>query len=273
MARLNSFHLPPDRWPDPAAPGARCALDGPEAKHMLKVLRTREGDVVRLFDGGGREGLFVLERADGKRAELRADSVLVHDRPASSVTLAVGWNKSSRRGWLLEKAVELGAGGVAFWQARRSQGGPSAEPKESWQEKCVQAAKQCGSPFLPELDVVADGAAGVLAFAKDFDRCYLPYECEREALLHPAMLAPSSSEGEAARGGRVLIVIGPEGGFDPEEAETLIAGGCAPVSLGRSVLRWETAALHCLSLALYAREAAGVAADGRRDKVGRGDDA
>lgn len=245
MARLNSFHLPPRSWPD--GPDREAVLEGAEAHHLLRVLRAAPGERVRLFDGRGRDGLFVLERAEKQRAFLRPESLADHPAPAGSLTLALGWNKSGRRDWLLEKAVELEAGGLAFWRAERSQGEPPAEPKDSWQDKLVQAAKQCGAVRLPELAVIPNGIEGLLRFAQGFERCYLLWESgQAGSVLRPGELAQ----------GRVLAVLGPEGGLTDEEAARLARAGCAPRSLGTSILRWETAALLCLGAAHLARQQA-----------------
>ncbi|SNS25795.1 16S rRNA (uracil1498-N3)-methyltransferase [Humidesulfovibrio mexicanus] len=241
MARLNSYHLPPEAWP---APGVRAILDGPEARHLIGVLRARVGDTVRLFDGLGRHGLFQLAATTSKsRAELSPLSETLEPQPKRGVALALGWNKASRRDWLLEKGVELGALGFVFWQAVRSQGDMPSHPKEAWREKCVQAAKQCHAAWLPELSVLPGGVDGLLRIAADYDGCYLLYEAASpEALPEPALLAS----------GRTLVVLGPEGGLEEREATRLAEAGFRHLSLGPRPLRWETAALSCLSLAHYA---------------------
>ncbi|WP_348981253.1 RsmE family RNA methyltransferase [Salidesulfovibrio onnuriiensis] len=221
------------------------ALEGAEARHMVKVLRTRPGEIVRLFDGVGREGDFEVLETSKSHAVLKALELKDHGTSDGGVWLALGWNKSSRRSYLLEKAVELQAGGIVFWQAEFSQGKVPGDAKESWLEKAVQAAKQCGSAWLPEFDVVSGGVQGVAEYGKGFDRTIIAWENEQGALLSPAELAR----------GRTLIVIGPEGGFADHEAEAFMHKGFSAVSLGSSVLRWETAAMHCLSLSFYAREA------------------
>lgn len=252
MARLNSFYLSPERWP---APDAEAVLDGPEARHLLQVLRTPAGSEVRLFDGLGREGRFELLPGGKKIALLRPLRVEEHPRRPAGLTLALGWNKASRRDWLLEKSVELMADGLAFWRAARSQGEPP-EVKDSWRSKLVQAAKQCGNPWLPDLHCIPGGLDGLIAHGERFDRRFLLWESpEASALLRPALLAS----------GRSLAVLGPEGGLETEEVERLVAAGFAPVTLGRSVLRWETAALHCLSLAFHGvAEADGAGEPGTR---------
>jgi len=241
MARLNTYHLPQDRWPGGSEPAH---LDGPEARHLLGVLRARVGETVRLFDGFGRHGLFEVAAINGKsHAELRLVSESIEPAPTRGVTLALGWNKASRRDWLLEKGVELGALGILFWQAARSQGDMPREAKESWSEKCVQAAKQCQTAWLPALGMVPGGAEGLARIAADYDGCYVLYEgASQEALLDPVQLAT----------GRSLVVLGPEGGLEDREVALLDGAGFRQMSLGPLPLRWETAALSCLALAHHA---------------------
>lgn len=218
---------------------------GSEARHMLTVLRTQENQVIRLFDGDGRDGLFVVKDASNRKAVLEAQQLDQHPRVNSGLTVAVGWGKSKRRKYLFEKAVELRADGIAFWTAKRSQGRMPEHPKESWREKILQAAKQCGNPYLPQLTTLDGGLSGLMAFAETFDTCFLAWESKDVATV----LAPDS-----LGVGKSLIVIGPEGGLEDEEAARLIDFGFLPVTLGDSILRWETAAMYCLSLGWYARQ-------------------
>lgn len=242
MPRLNSYHLPPNLWPEQEA--TRVLLCGPEARHLLGVLRAKPGDTLRLFDGQGRSGLFELVAATGKdKAELVAQSIRLAPRPDSGLVLALGWNKSARRDWVLEKAVELDALGLLFWKAARSQGEPPPAAKDSWREKCVQAAKQCGATWLPELGVVPGGVEGLVRVAANFNGCYMLDEgAPTDALPDPAALAS----------GKNLVAIGPEGGLERHEAERLALAGFKALSLGPRPLRWETAALYCLGLAHFA---------------------
>ncbi|MDD4951860.1 MAG: 16S rRNA (uracil(1498)-N(3))-methyltransferase [Desulfovibrionaceae bacterium] len=242
MARLNSFYLPGRDWKEPYS------LAGPEARHMLGVLRTAVGDEVRLFDGQGREGLFRLVSAAKNRALLEPIEISLAQRPEDRLYLACGWSRSGRRDLVLEKAVELEAAGIAFWQAERSQGKVPASPKPSWQEKCLQAAKQCRNPWLPELVAIPGGTAGLIAFARRFEQCYLMWESDK---------ALDKASPEALCAGNVLAVVGPEGGFSDQEAQRLLDAGFRAASLGRGVLRWETAAILCLGLGYWARQKAG----------------
>lgn len=240
MARLNTFYLSPDRWP--AAVGDQVVLEGAEARHMGTVLRTEKGRVVRLFDGTGRTGLFTVQDIAKSRVRLTVDSLEEHPAQAAGVTLAIGWGKSKRRDYLFEKTVELKGLGLLFWQAARSQGRVPDHPKEAWTDKCVQAAKQCGNPHLPAMETLPGGVDSLIERAADFDHCFLAWEADDIS----TPLSPS-----ALSKGRTLVVIGPEGGFDQAEAEKLAGAGFTPVTLGDSILRWETAAAYCLSLAFY----------------------
>ncbi len=225
--------------------GEEVRLYGGEAHHMHTVLRSRVGDTVRLFDGCGHDGEFRILELRKNQAQLEALCLKEYPVVKDGLTLAIGWGKSKRRGYLFEKAVELKAQGLAFWMAVRSQGALPDDAKETWQDKCIQAAKQCGNSFLPELTLLQDGLSDLVNFAKGFDKCYLAWEAEEATdLLSPDQLA----------GCRTLVVIGPEGGLEEAEARTLIEAGFAPVTLGNSILRWETAATYCLSLGFFARQ-------------------
>lgn len=241
MARLNTFYLSPDSWPDEALQGCEVVLRGPEARHMMTVLRTPLGASVRLIDGCGRSGLFTLREGSKNKALLLADDVSRFERPKSGITLALGWNKSKRRDWVLEKAVEFGASGLIFWPAARSVGKVPSEPKDSWYDKMVQAAKQCEAVHLPELTTLS--SLDALLGLEGFDRRVLAWENAEGAILGPEHFD-----------GSTLVVVGPEGGLSDQEAERFMATAFEPLSLGRSVLRWETAAMHAMSLAHYARE-------------------
>jgi 16S rRNA (uracil1498-N3)-methyltransferase len=237
---LKTFYLPPEEWREPYA------LEGQEAKHLVKVLRARAGDLIRLLDGRGREGTFRITATEKQRVSLNLEVLVEHPAPSGSTVLALGWAKSVRRGWLLEKAVELEAGGVWLWQADRSQSHVPEDIKESWEGQMIAGAKQSVNPWLPELRTIPEGVEGLVALAPEFDRTLILWEGQSpSALLSPAMLGGN---------GRTLFVVGPEGGFSDREVRVLTEGGFTPVSLGRRILRWETAALLCLGLDWWHRE-------------------
>ena len=236
MSRLNSFHLAPALWREPFV------LDGEEARHLTRVLRARVGDTVRLFDGRGRWGIFRIERIGKRDAGLGLVEEHAEPAPAFPLALAVGWSKGLRRGFLLEKAVELGASAVWFWQAARSQGEVPGDGKEGWERQLIAAAKQCGTAWLPEIRTFA-GPGNVALAAAGMGSKVLCWEREDARLVDPGALATRQG---------CVAVLGPEGGLEEWEAAIFTGHGFTPVSLGPNILRFETAAAFVLSLHLWA---------------------
>ena len=229
------FYLAPEKWEEPYL------LEGAEAQHLSKVLRIKTGEQIRLMDGAGREGLFAVLGISKHTVQLECLDVWTHPKPTHPATLAVAWTKSARRSWLLEKAVEFEAAAVWFWQAERSQFPVPETAKEGWQEQCVAGAKQCRNPWLPDVHTMPGGVEQLIKHSQGISNRFVLLEEDHKpsAMLGPDMLAQQ---------GQSLYVIGPEGGLSATEARLLIAAGFVPVSLGKRVLRWETAALLCLGL-------------------------
>ena len=227
------FYLPPEQWDPPFY------IEGQEARHITKALRLDPGASVRLLDGAGREGLFRIAGVRKERVELVLLCEKKHPAPECRAILAVAWSKAIRRGFFLEKAVELGAAEIWCWQARRSQGRMPDDAHENWHGRLVAGLKQCGNPYLPLVRVFSGGACELADHALE----------QLRILLHePGERCPMLSFAQLGRKGDTVYAIGPEGGFDPQEAEVLIKAGYAPASLGERPLRWETAAIACLSL-------------------------
>ena len=227
------FYLPPEQWNPPFC------LEGQEARHIANVLRLRAGAALRLLDGTGREGVFRITAVRKERVECVLLSEKTHPSPVCRAIMAVAWNKAIRRDFFWEKAVELGVAEVWCWQARRSQGRMPGDPHTSWHGRLVAGLKQCGNPHLPVVRALSGGARELAAHAPEHRRILLHEPTERHPMLDLA---------QVGRQGDTVYVIGPEGGFDPQEAEMLIEAGYMPASLGERPLRWETAAIMCLSL-------------------------
>ena len=227
------FYLPPEQWQPPYR------LTDQEARHITKSLRLASGAAVRLLDGCGREGLFRIADVRKEGVEFAPLSEITHPAPACRAILAVAWNKAVRRGFFLEKAVELGAAEIWCWQARRSQGRMPDDIQESWRGQLVAGLKQCGNPYLPLVRAFPGGARELAAYAP---------EKRRILLQEPGVHCPILDFARLGRKGDTAYIIGPEGGFDPQEAEMLIKAGCVRACLGERPLRWETAAIMCLSL-------------------------
>lgn len=240
MPTLHSFYLEPSLW------NSVVFLQGGEAHHLARVLRIKPGAAVRLFDGAGRHGLFEVENIAKNGVALALRSETFSPAPEAACTLAAGFSKALRRGWFLEKAVELEAAALWFWQGDYSQASLPESEKSKWTASLVAGAKQCEAAWLPELGMVRGGAQGIIERSHAFDRKFLLYEGDTQGRL----LAREDLSGP----GQILLVVGPEGGFSPREAAALSGAGIQPVSLGNRILRWETAAVLTLGLAWWARQ-------------------
>lgn len=238
---MHTFYLPPGQW------SGRLELSGAEAHHMGRVLRLHPGDEVLVLDGEGREALCRISAIGRQSALLNIVEEKRYPRPEAGVVLAVGWGKEARRGWILEKSVELEAAGLWFWQARRSQFPVPADAKETWHASLVAGAKQCRNPWLPELRTLPGGVEELIRASQNFEH--------RQVLLESGLPGQSFMSADVlGLPGKTLCVIGPEGGFTPEEAERLIDAGFQALSMGERVLRWETAAMMALGLHWWKRQ-------------------
>jgi len=239
---MHTFYIPPSQWAD------HMELSGQEAHHLGRVLRLHPGDEVILLDGEGREALCRIASVGRQSASLDKLRETKHPAPESSIVLAVGWGKEARRGWILEKSVELEAAGLWFWQAERSQFPVPSDAKDTWHASLVAGAKQCRNPWLPKLRTLPHGVDDLIRAAAEFDHCHVLVE---SGLPQQDFM----SEQYLALPGRTLCVIGPEGGFSSREIDKLMAAGFTALSMGDRVLRWETAAMMALGLHWWHRQA------------------
>ncbi|MGD0115212.1 MAG: 16S rRNA (uracil(1498)-N(3))-methyltransferase [Dehalococcoidia bacterium] len=223
---------------------------GGELSHRLRhVLRLRAGDRVILFGGSGFEYEVALDDTDGPSI---GATVLGRSEgapePKVRVVLYQSVVKGERFDWLLEKGTEIGVARFVPLLASRAvvrPGEERSEKRERWLRIVTEAAEQCGRSRLPELapvmplDEALSTAEGLRLFL---------WEREEDASLRQA-LRRAASEGKAPA--VVSIFIGPEGGFTQEEADAAVAAGARSVSLGRRILRSETAGIVAVAAVLY----------------------
>jgi 16S rRNA (uracil1498-N3)-methyltransferase len=228
--------------------GDRALLAGPEAHHLLHVMRAKPGDRVVLFDGSGAEFDAMVERPGRNEVELRLSERREVDRELGvEITLGVALPKGERQRWLVEKAVELGVRRLVPLVTERSVAWPVEQALERLRRTVIEASKQCGRNRLMEI-ARPQGLADYLAAAE-------PGACRWVA--HPDA-APDVSAAGPDRSARaapvpprpVYLIVGPEGGLTGAEVELATAAGWRTVDLGPRTLRVETAALVLVTLAL-----------------------
>jgi 16S rRNA (uracil1498-N3)-methyltransferase len=211
---------------------AQTELPAEEAQHCMRVLRLSQGDEIMLTDGRGYFYKAEITAADGKRCRVAVkETIFQEPARACRLHMAVAPTKNmDRNEWLAEKATEIGLDELTFLNCRFSE---RREIKTGRVEKILVAAmKQSLNARLPKLNEMTNFDAFVrqdFRGGKFIAHCY---EGEKP------LLKDVIRKGEDA-----LVLIGPEGDFSPEEVEKALANGFVPVSLGKSRLRTETAAL------------------------------
>ena len=230
------------------AVGDRIALAPDDARKVAIVLRKRSGDRVQVVDSGGAAyaaTLAVDGRAVGATLDERLDRGDVET--ALRITLAQAVPKGQKMDFVVEKATELGAHAIIPVRSARVVGHDTSPAKvERWRRVARSAAQQSGRTQIPGVADVHDWDALLATFAA-YDRVYLPWELAAPAPLREVF------EHDLPDAGNVLLIIGPEGGFAEDEVMRAREAGARPISLGRRILRTETAALVVLSALLYAR--------------------
>ncbi len=216
-------------------------LSGPEAHHLIHVMRAQIGAKVVLFDGTGREFLAEVVRVGRGEVQL---AILAQEKVDRELTteLAIGITlpKGDRQKWLVEKLVELGVTRLVPLVTERSVARPLPSVLERLQRTVIEASKQCGRNRLMEIAAPELWPAFIASASG----------VEHRWLAHPAQeKGRERGAGSGARG-PIVLAIGPEGGFTDEEVGLAADAGWQCVDLGPRILRIETAAILLVSWAV-----------------------
>jgi 16S rRNA (uracil1498-N3)-methyltransferase len=208
-------------------------LDGPEAHHLLHVMRAAPGASLTIFDDSGAEFEAIVESVRRSEATLRIVERREVDRELPrSLTLGVALPKGDRQKWLVEKLTELGATELVPLITERGVAQPNAAAIERLSRSVIEAAKQCGRNRLMNIAKPLDWSSWLQSASST--------EATR-LVAHPNGSRPT--ELKLKDRGELLLAIGPEGGFTDAEIAEATAAGWELVSLGTRVLRVETAAI------------------------------
>jgi 16S rRNA (uracil1498-N3)-methyltransferase len=218
-------------------------LEGSEAHHLLHVLRLAVRDEVELFDGEGGAAVAEVTAVSRNSVELevrqRCESSQIIGR---TIDLATAVPKSDRFRWLVEKATELGIGRLLPLQTAWSVVHPSDGKLKKMRQTVIAACKQSGRNRLMSIEPIRSWNSLI---SEEFGE-------KRVIVAHPSgePLLPLLSAGDIDR--PLLLVIGPEGGLSDDEVEQATSSGAVLASLGKNILRIETAALALAAVCLNA---------------------
>lgn len=225
-------------------------LEGDDLKHLSQVLRLRPGDTIHVFDGSGIEYEASIISSDKSRAIARINTSFQNKtEPETRVTLFQGVPKGEKMELIIQKGVELGVHSIVPVITSRTvvklNKKDSEKKAERWTKISIEAAKQCRRAYVPQiLEPISFDEA--LVKAEDFSAVLLLYENEGKKCLKERLKCYNINKIKD-----IALFVGPEGGFTLEEVRNYTDKGYDIVSLGKRILRVETATISVLSIIMY----------------------
>ena len=244
---MHRFYISPEQWNPDAL-----VLTGAEAHHARNVLRLEPAAKVVVFNGQGREITTEIISTGSGEVRLRKLSEAQTPSLRCRITLGQAIPKGKNMDLIVQKAVEIGAAEIVPLLSDRTvvrlDEESAASKQAKWQTVAIEAAKQCGQNWLPQVQPPKT-LAQFFAEHRRFD-LQLIGSLQSDAMHLKKILAEYSLE-HGDRPASVLMLVGPEGDFTPAELSLARSHGCRPITLGPVVLRVETASIYCLSILSY----------------------
>jgi 16S rRNA (uracil1498-N3)-methyltransferase len=235
--------------PAPRIEKGMIRVEGNEVRHIRRVLRLKTKDEIIIFDGLGKEYEGMIVEETPSSVVIKIQNVFSSKKDSSlEVTLAQSLLKGEKMDYLIQKATELGVKEIIPFFSSRSV--PLLEKlgklkrHHRWERIAIEASKQCGRGVIPKIKPLQDYSEILQIASPDSFRLIL---WEREGIKLKEILERSKEKT------KIFSIIGPEGGFSQEEVEEAKRGGFIPVTLGKRILRAETASLCLLSILQYER--------------------
>ena len=221
--------------------GSQAVLRGEDQAH-LKVLRLRVSDIVTLCDGEGTdyEARIVEMNKDGAVCEILSSGPCLAE-PKTFVTLFQCMPKASKLDAVVQKATELGVGRVVPVISGRCVAAAPDKKLARYQKIALEAAKQCGRGRVPEVAAPVSFSAALEQMTQ-MDLAVMPYEQEPEGKIGNLPFSGAKTIG---------LMVGPEGGFEPEEARAAQTAGVSLITLGKRIMRTETCPVAVLALIMH----------------------
>lgn len=223
-------------------------IGGEDARHITRVMRMEPGDEVICCDGQGQSWRVRLEELHADRIIGTMVRELQEQREAGvKITLVQSLPKGDKMDWIIQKGTEVGIASFQPVETKRTiveyDAKKEAKRRERWQRIAKEAAEQAQRTCLPAV-APCQPFSEWLSQVQNYDLVCMPYEGEREKSLHSILFRYPTIH-------TMAVIIGPEGGFAPEEVEAAWAAGVHTISLGPRILRTETAGLVTAAAILY----------------------
>ena len=241
---MHHFFVAPEQVQD-----TQIIIVGSDVNHIRNVLRMKEGEILEISDGDGQIYLCEIEGLSAEEVRAKINEVRASDTElVSRIYLFQGLPKSDKMELIIQKAVELGAYEIIPVATKRAvvKLDDKKAPKkvERWNSIAEGGAKQSGRSVVPKVSQVMSFKEAI-QYASELDVMLIPYELA-DGMAETKLAVESIQTGQS-----VGIFIGPEGGFETEEVEYAVQCGAKAISLGKRILRTETAGLTMLSILMY----------------------
>ncbi|WP_156817150.1 16S rRNA (uracil(1498)-N(3))-methyltransferase [Rubritalea marina] len=239
MNSLSRFFLNPAAWGD-----GPLVLSSEESHHCVRVLRQKVGDEVVVFDGEGRSVQGEIVEASKQEVMVQPTASVMLQERSNEIRLIQAVPKAGNMELIVQKAVELGIASIQPLETDNTVAKADAKKVEKWQRVALEACKQCGQNYLPQV-MPAMKFSEWIQEDTPAQYCVVAALDPRSEPIEEVLAALSMKQS-------VGLLVGPEGDFSAGEYDAAIAAGYLPVSLGSIVLRVETATLYCLSILKFA---------------------
>ena len=243
MKTLHRFFILPSQ-----IEAGRVTLTADASRQLARVLRARPGDRIVVLDNSGYEYAVTLDAVSARQTTGAIDERYAGEGEARlSITLYQGLMKADRFEYVLQKGTELGISRFVPIIGERTVARNVISPNrvKRWNKIVQEAAEQAGRSILPALEDAASFTEACDAISKP---AIIGWECERDTGIRQTLLRQKAKIEQAKR---IDLVIGSEGGLTEEEVAYALNKGISPVSLGRRILRAETAGIIAAAAVLY----------------------
>lgn len=228
------------------SPNTTINLDGEEFHHLSNVMRSRVGDEVILFNGNGNFYYSEIKSINKKYAEIFVKSQIESENePTICFDLFQALAKGDKLSLIMQKITELGANSLCLFESKFCDVKANTNKQERLDSIAISAAKQCGRATITKTEGIYS-VKEVAEKIKDYDAFFVAYETSEDITLADYLINNSYK--------KIAVMIGAEGGFSEGEIEQLKSGGAKIVSLGKRILRTETASISCTALAMQILE-------------------
>lgn len=224
-------------------------LEGENARHIASVLRAKTGDSITVCDGLGRDYECVIEEINKKSVIAKITDIFTNDNePSIKITLYQGLPKADKMELVIQKCIEIGVDRIVPVKTEHAVvklEGKEDKKLQRWNKIAESAAKQCGRGKIPKVDSLMSFKEAINE-ATSLDGAIIPYEKEKENTI--------KNFAKEFKGKSIGVFIGPEGGFSEEEIKFAFEKGVKAITLGKRILRTETAGLVTSVILLYELE-------------------